>query len=257
MMGQYTVNEVARMAGVSVRTLHHYDAIGLLRPAFIGENRYRFYEEAELLRLQQILVHRELGLSLAEIAIVLDAPDYDRLTALRRQRARIVQARSRYARLLETIDRTIARLEGYEKMKDEDLYSGVVDPERQADYEAWLVERFGPAVEADIARSKANMDGLDEDGVKARMAELQAIEVALADAMRHGVAPQARALDPLLARHRAWIGTMWAKPVTAEVYAGLADLYLAHPDFIARYEQIAPGFSQFLFAAMQSWSRRQ
>jgi DNA-binding transcriptional MerR regulator len=87
-MKTYTVNELASLAGVSVRTLHHYDAIGLLKPAFTGGNRYRFYGEAELLRLQQILIHRELGLTLSEIGPLLDAPDYDRLVALRRLTSR-------------------------------------------------------------------------------------------------------------------------------------------------------------------------
>ena len=73
-MKTYTVNQLARMAGVSVRMLHYYDEIGLLKPAFTGENRYRYYGKEELLRLQQILIHRELDIPLAEIAAILDAP---------------------------------------------------------------------------------------------------------------------------------------------------------------------------------------
>ena len=85
----YTVKQVAKLSGVSVRALHHYDEIGLLKPAHIGTNRYRYYGEEELLRLQQILIHRELDIPLAEIAEVLDAPDFDRLATLRVQREKL------------------------------------------------------------------------------------------------------------------------------------------------------------------------
>src|SRR5690606_19632214 len=96
-MKTYTVNQLARLAGVSVRTLHHYDEIGRLRPAFTGENRYRYYGEDELLRLQQILIHRELDIPLAEIGAILDAPDFDRLDTLQKQRERLEEQARRYA----------------------------------------------------------------------------------------------------------------------------------------------------------------
>ena len=80
-MKTYTVNQLTQLAGISVRTLHHYDDIGLLKPAFTGDNRYRYYGEEELLRLQQILIHRELDIPLADIAAMLDAPG---LTGCRR-----------------------------------------------------------------------------------------------------------------------------------------------------------------------------
>jgi DNA-binding transcriptional MerR regulator len=78
-MQRYTVKQLAKLSGVSIRTLHHYDQIGLLKPARLGNNRYRYYEEPEVLRLQQILFHRELGFSLQEIAALLDRPGFDRL----------------------------------------------------------------------------------------------------------------------------------------------------------------------------------
>src|SRR5690554_1613729 len=99
-MADYSVSEIAKMAGVSVRTLHHYHQIGLLRPAYVGENNYRFYGREELLRLQQILIHRELGIPLAEIAGILDAPGFDRLSALEGQRERIAQEVARSAEML-------------------------------------------------------------------------------------------------------------------------------------------------------------
>ncbi|MCD7059938.1 MerR family transcriptional regulator [Pelagibacterium xiamenense] len=252
----HTVKQVAQMAGVSVRTLHHYDAIGLLSPAHVGTNGYRYYGRDELLRLQQILIHRELGIPLAEIGAILDDPGFDRLDALVHQRARIAQQADRYAEMLRTIDRTIAELKGDRGMKDEDLYSGIVDPRKQAEYEDWLAKRYGPGVARQIEESKARAGALPEAEMAAAMDELKAVEQGLAQAMKDGTAPEGGANDALLERHRAWVSRMWDRPCPAEAYAGLADMYLAHPDFVARYEAIAEGFAEYLAKAMKAYAGR-
>jgi DNA-binding transcriptional MerR regulator len=256
-MQRYTVKQVAELSGVSVRALHHYDEIGLLKPAFIGENCYRYYGEEELLRLQQILVHRELGLPLAEIGAILDAPGFDRLATLRRQRDRLAVEAERYRRMVRTIDRTIARLQGDRDMQDADLYEGVVSPEKQKQHEAWLEERYGEGVREHIEAGRQAWGRLSKAEIDARMAELKAVERGLADAFRRGVPPQARELDPLLQRHRDWVALSWSSGPTHESYAGLADLYTAAPDFVARYESIETGFAAFLATAMKSWAKRQ
>ncbi|WP_338719577.1 MerR family transcriptional regulator [Devosia sp. XK-2] len=252
----YTVNQLARLAGISVRTLHHYDEIGLLKPAFTGENRYRYYGEEELLRLQQILIHRELDIPLAEIAAVLDAPDFDRLETLQRQRDRLEEQAKRYAGMIRTIDRTIARLKGEGTMKDAELYSGIVAPEKQAEYEAWLVDRYGSDMQKQIDRSREQMAGLSQADQTAMMEELRIIEQSLAQSMVDGLPPQATALDSMIERHRAWVGSTWGRDCGPEAYAGLADIY-EHPDFRKRYETIAPGFADYLITAMKAWARRQ
>lgn len=124
-MKKLTVKQVAKLSGVSVRALHHYDEIGILRPAFLGENGYRYYGEDELLRLQQILIHRELGIALGDIAKLIDAPGFDRLSALRQQRERLAAEAIRFAQLVTTIDRTIASLQGEITMKNAELYRGI------------------------------------------------------------------------------------------------------------------------------------
>lgn len=255
-MARYTVSEVAAMAHISVRTLHHYHEIGLLHPAHVGENGYRYYGREELLRLQQILLHRELGIPLADIAAILDAPDFDRLATLRTQRDRIEQELARSAEMLRTIDRTIAELEGERTMKDEDLYSGIVDPRKQAEYETWLEEKYGPEVREKIETSRAAMAKLSQAEIDARMSELKEVEQGLAQAMRDGVEPSSPALDPLIERHRAWVGASWGAPCPPSAYAGLADVY-EHPDFQSRYETIESGFADYLCAAMRSWAQRQ
>src|SRR5690606_38042982 len=210
-MKTYTVNQLAQLAGISVRALHHYDEIGLLKPAFTGDNRYRYYGEEELLRLQQILIHRELDIPLAEIGAILDAPGFDKVETLQKQRERLKEQAQRYARMVKTIDRTIARLKGDRAMKDADLYSGVVSPEKQAAYEQWLIHRYGGDMEARIARSRKAMSDMGQDEMAAAMQELEAVEQGLAEGLRRGIPPQATSLDPMIERHRVWIGRSWGR----------------------------------------------
>ena len=126
----HTVSEVAKLSGVSIRALHHYDEIGLLKPSVTGANGYRYYDREALLRLQQILVHRELGLSLEEIGRVLDAPDFDRLATLKAHRQYLKQQADRYGQLVRTLDETLADLERKTGMKDKKLFKGF-DPKAQ------------------------------------------------------------------------------------------------------------------------------
>jgi DNA-binding transcriptional MerR regulator len=154
-----TVKQVARISGVSVRALHHYDQIGLLKPAHTGTNRYRYYGEEELLRLQQILIHRELDIPLNEIAAILDAPGFDRLATLQQQREKLVAEAKRYAQLVRTIDRTIASLRGDRVMRNAELYQGI-SPQKQAEYEQWLIDRYGGDMPERIARSRQKLEDL-------------------------------------------------------------------------------------------------
>ena len=250
-MKTYTVAELARLAGISVRTLHHYDEVGLLKPAFTGNNRYRYYGRDELLRLQQILIHRELNIPLSQIGAMLDRPDKDRLTLLLEQRERLEAQATHFAGLLATIDRTIAGLKGEADMDDNELYRGVVSPEKHAEYERWLEGRFGEGIRDHIETRRAAWDKMSKDDAAAMMAELKAVEQGLADGMKLGLKPDASELGPLLERHRKWVQLGWGdKTVTAKAYEGLADIYVSHPDFVARYEAIAPGFAKFLHDAM-------
>ncbi|WMT92719.1 MerR family transcriptional regulator [Pelagibacterium sp. H642] len=252
----HTVKQVAQLAGVSIRTLHHYDDIGLLEPAHVGDNGYRYYGREELLRLQQILIHRELGIPLAEIGGILDDPAFDRLEALKNQRERLAGEAERLAEMLRTIDRTIAEIKGDHVMKDNDLYSGVVDPKKQDEYEAWLEEKYGQAMKERIEAGKDRSAGQPDGAMADAMADLKPIEEELAAQMKAGIEPDDRTLEPLIERHRAWVARMWGQACPPEAYAGLADIY-QHSDFRARYEKIAPGFADFLIAAMKAWTARQ
>jgi DNA-binding transcriptional MerR regulator len=254
-MKRYTVRQLARLSGVSVRTLHHYDACGLLKPAQVGGNRYRYYGEPQLLRLQQILLHRSLGLSLHDIGALLDTDDGSRLAALRRQREAVAATLVNQQRILATLDRTITWLEGGEDMKGEELFDGLTSP-RQAAYEDWLIQRGGVAMREAIDASRRHLTAPGPDALQSGVAELEDVESQLAARCAAGVEPGSPEVAPLLARHRAWVASMWGRDCPTAAYAGLADLYLAHPDFVARYEARLAGFADWLASAMKQYVGR-
>lgn len=250
-MKALTVKQLAAISGVTVRTLHHYDEIGLLKPAYIGENGYRYYERGQLMKLQRILFHRELGAPLSEIAELLEMEGEDQIGALERHRGRLAEQRDHFNDLIETVDKTIAGLKGETHMSNADLYKGF-SPEKQAEYEAWLIDSYGGDMPERIAVSRRAWDKLSEAERGAVMDELKDIETALAQGLRMGVPPEAAAVAGQVKRHKAWVAQMWDKPCPPEAYRGLAQMYLAHPDFRTRFEAIEPGFTDWLAEAMKA-----
>lgn len=120
----YTVKQVAKLSGVSVRTLHFYDEAGILKPAYIGANGYRYYDEPQLLILQQILFYRELGLELKQIEQILRRADFEKVVALESHREILRKNLARTQALLETIDKTIHHLKGTRKMNSQEMFVG-------------------------------------------------------------------------------------------------------------------------------------
>src|ERR1041385_6143830 len=144
------------MSDVSVRTLHFYDEVGLLKPAYIGANGYRFYEEAQLLTLQQILFYRELGFELKQIKKILNRPDFDKVAALESHRKILRKNLAQTRKLIVTIDKTIEHLKGTKKMKSQEMFAGF-DPKQQAKHEQYLIDRFGECMKENVAQSKARV----------------------------------------------------------------------------------------------------
>jgi DNA-binding transcriptional MerR regulator len=255
-MKLYTVKEVAKLSGVTVRTLHHYDQVGLLKPAQVGENGYRYYGREELLRLQQILFHRELELPLEAIIQVLGQPETDRLEALRRQRQILSVKATRYRRLIKTLDQTLAALEGETEMKDEDLYKGFA-PEKQAQYEAELVERFGEGARASIEESKKVVGKWSKADWERTSREYGEVEARMGKALADGLPADSAEVRALIRRHHGWVATMWNRTPSAQAYIGLGQMYVDHPDFHARYEAVQPGLAEYLATAMRSFAEAE
>lgn len=242
----YTVSELAKLAGVSVRTLYHYHAKGLLLPAHRRANGYRSYGLAERLRLQEILFLRAFGLGLGEIATALEAPG-DTLTRLTAQRARLVAEQARLGELLQTLEAAIADISSGAFQMTDDLYQPH-NAETQDGYEAWLIETYGPQMSEAIATSRSAV-AAEPEGMAGLMAELKQVEGALVAAYTAGIA--AAQVPEAFEAHRALVARFWGRTCPPEAYAGLAGLYESHPDFIARYERLAPRFSGWLVAGMR------
>lgn len=255
-MSVYTVSELAKLSGVSVRTLHHYDEIDLLKPAQVGENGYRYYSREEMLRLQQILFHRELGFTLAEVRRALDAPDFDRRTALMRHRDHLIAEARRYRRLVKTLDETLAALEGETEMNEQAIYRGF-PPEKQAVHEAWLLERFGPSVQTEIDASKARFGDMSQSEFDAFQAEMDAVEFAIAKALADGLPANGEVAGAIVRRHHAWIGRSWRRAPDGLGYRNLAAMYSDHPEFHAHYERRAKGLTEYLVRAMNAFAERE
>src|SRR5215203_2244740 len=127
----YTVKELSDLAGVTVRTLHYYDEIALLKPPTVNDNGYRFYDEAALLRLQQILFYRELGVGLLQIRDILDSPSFDLVTALQSHRTELAQRIDRLQHLMHTVDSTIMHLVGEVNVSDDQFFAGFEEKQKQ------------------------------------------------------------------------------------------------------------------------------
>jgi len=239
----YRVGALAKLAGVTIRTLHHYDEIGLLIPSSRSNAGYRLYAHDELLRLQQIMLYRDLDLSLEEIGDILDDPGFDPVAALTDHRRALAERIARTRRLLTTVDRTIQELKGGTMtLTDEELYEGFT-AELAERYQREAETQYGPET---VAQTTRRIRKLGKDGwarVKAEGAEL---EQALAEMMDRS--PDAVEVQGTVARHAAWIGNFYE--ITPEIYRGLAQLYVTNDDFRAHYDRVAPGLADFLSTAM-------
>lgn len=246
-VAKYTVSELAKHAGVSVRTLHHYDQIGLLKPAFVATNGYRYYGHAEALTLQEILFYQALDLPLKEIACLLQDGGDARLRLLQ-HRERLLAKQANMQKMIHTLDQTIAALDGDYEMTLNDLYAPFTK-EKQDEYQKWLIAEYGPDMFESVQESNAIFEH-SAPTVTDLMNELKDIESALVEAFLGGADPV-----PDLERHRQWVAKAWGRECSREEYAGLAQLYRAHPDFVARFEALAPRFSAWLPTEMERYSQ--
>jgi MerR family transcriptional regulator, thiopeptide resistance regulator len=246
----YTVGDVSRMARISVRTLHHYDEIGLVEPSSRTEAGYRLYAPRDLERLQQVLFYRELEFTLEEIARMLADPAFDRRRALVAQRELLLEKAEQARALVELVDKTIAAIDKEEPMSHEDLFNGF-DPSQ---YEEEARERWGgtAAFEESIRRTRS----YKKEDWKALGAEGAAINDAFVAAMDAGLpASHPRAMDAA-ERHRQHI-TRWFYDCSFEIHVGLGEMYVADPRFAANYEPLRTGLAAYIRDAIRANAARR
>ena len=242
----YTVKELAELAGVSSRTLRHYDAIGLL-PAIRSErnNAERLYDRDAVLRLQQILFFRELEFGLEEIRNILDGPQFDVVKALQEHRRAIRDRRERLDLLIRTIDRTIAHLEGGRPMQTKKFFEGF-DPHKQREYEQEARSRWGDAA-VDAANARVAKHSPAEQ--QRMMAEWESIFADVHAHMSEGVA--GTGVQAAIERLHNHVNRYW--DCNDEAFRGLGELYVADDKFRATFERVDPAMPAFLRAAMAAY----
>lgn len=246
-----TVAQVARLAGVSVRTLHHYDHIGLLCPRERSATGYRLYTREDLLRLQEILLLRELGMALPEIGALLDAPGRDPVAALEAHRERVAAQVDRLGRTLATIDRTIAfHRKEHTMLTDEEMYEGIA-PETAKAWQAEARERWDPAL---VRQSEERVKRMGKEGLARVKAQGAAVIEEWARAMEADPSrPDSPAAQAAAASQLAWLRNFYEP--SSEMFEGLGRMYAEDERFGVNYETRRTGLAAFIRDAMAVFAR--
>lgn len=243
-----SIVQVARMAKVTSRTLRHYDDIGLLPPAYADDSGRRFYRREQLVRLQQILLLRELGLGLGRIAEILSG-SVSETEGLRLHRKWLLAERDRLDRLAATVARTITELEGGIEMPVERMFEGFAPGSAKAEALAKeAAERWGESVTESYNRSKTwskeTWDAVNRQGADAT--------TKLAELAKAGVPVDNERVLDAVAGHYEWIKHHWTP--NAESYTGLGRVYAEDERFRAQYEAVHPGFADYLRDALAAFA---
>ncbi|MGE5370436.1 MAG: MerR family transcriptional regulator [Solirubrobacterales bacterium] len=250
----YQIKEVADLAGISVRTLHYYDQIGLLTPSAASPAGYRIYSDADLERLQQVLFYRELGFPLQEIKRIVGHPGFDREKALEGQRELLLQKRARFDAMIETVDQTLRTMRGDGTMSKREMFKGMAR-------EAWDRHRSEYAEEAralygseTVDRSDRRFEALTDDERAQAMENWEAIYKALA---RHiGGDPTDPEVQELVAAKRAHI-SRYFYDCTLEIFRGLGELYVSDSRFTKNIDRYGEGLAAFLQQAIGAYCDSQ
>ena len=245
----YTVKELSTLAGVSARTLHYYDKINLLKPAEIAANGYRQYDDANLLRLQQILFYRELDFSLKEIRSLLDAPNFDQITALESHWDSLWARLSRTERLIQTVEDTIRHLKGEKEMSKKKLFAAFSEDE-QAEYAKEAEKKYDPET---VRASNRKWKSYSAEKKQAILDEGNQVYVDMIAAMPQGA--DSSEAQACVERWRAHMDYFWTPNL--EQLLGLATMYGQSPDFKANFDAMHPDLADFFREAVKVYVEKQ
>lgn len=242
----HTVGEIARRAGITIRTLHHYDEIGLLSPSERSDAGYRLYDSADVARLQQILVYRELGLPLERIQEVMGDPGFDRIAALRDQRQELVTRSRQTTRMIEAVDAAIASEERGIMMSTDQMLEvfGDFDP---TEHEAEAEERWGGTdAYRDSVRRTSQYTKQDWEQISAEASEIYEEFVRL---RREGVPTDSAAAIEVAERHREHI-SRWFYECSYEIHVGLGEMYVEDQRFTESLDSHGEGLAAYMSEAI-------
>ncbi|GIM46594.1 MerR family transcriptional regulator [Collibacillus ludicampi] len=248
---EYTVQKLARLAGISTRTLRYYDEIGILKPARINSSGYRIYGQAEVDRLQQILFYKELGVSLDVIKEIVTSPFYDGAKALREHREQLLAKRKQLDVLIANVEKTIASMEGRIIMTDKEKFEGfkkqMID-DNEAKYGKEIRAKYGDDI---VNRSNEKLQNMTKEEYEEVTRLADEILATLAEAFANGD-PASDIAQKTAELHKQWLTYFWSE-YSKEAHAGLAQMYVDDERFKAYYEK-QPGMTVFLRDAIHIYT---
>lgn len=254
-MKEYTIRDLAGLAGVSTRTLRWYHQIGLLRPCRVGENGYRLYSGAEVDRLQHILFYRALGVELAQIGRMLDDPGFDRMAALRGHLEALQGERMRIDALIRTVRRTIQSEERNEVLMDEQKFECFKRDAVRKNEEAYGQEIRHTYGDAAMDQANAHVLAMSRDAYAEWKQLGDEIRDRLARAVRAGERPDSPVGIQIAEMHKRWL-SFGPNAYDPKCHAGLAEMYVADERFRRYYDGEVDGCAQFLRDAVVSWLKQ-
>jgi DNA-binding transcriptional MerR regulator len=241
----FTVKQLSKLAGVTPRTLHHYDDIGLLKPSRIGENGYRYYGEEALLKLQQILFYRELDMPLDEIRKIMGRRDFDLLNALQSHRAALQKQAARLSQLLVTVDNTIQHIKGEKLMSQKGLFKGFSE-EEQEKLAQEAEQKYDPAT---VRESNRKWKAYSKEKKDAILAEGNQIYTDMIAAMPKGAS--SAEVQAIVERWRSHMDYFWTPNL--DQLLGLASMYNEDPKFKANFDDMHPKLAEFMREAVTAY----
>lgn len=249
----YTISALAKLAGVSTRTLRYYDEIGLLNSKDLTDSGYRIYGTQEVDKLQQILFYREMGVSLEDIKSIMTAPTFKRLEALETHLEALLKKRSQVNTMIANVQKTIASEKGETIMTDEEKFEGLKEKliqENEQKFGSEVRSLYGKdAIEASNAKFK-NMS-------QAQYARMQTLEEELDKTLKAALQtkdPAGELAQKACALHKQWLMCTWDS-YSPQAHKGLAQMYVDDSRFTAHYEKIGPGCAKFLRDAIMNYCR--
>ena len=246
---EYTISKLAKLAGVSTRTLRFYDEQGLLKPLRISSNGYRIYGQAEVNRLQQILFYREIGVELAEIAVIINKKNFYALTALENHLTALEAKRNNINSLIANVKKSISSMKGETIMSDKEKFEGFKEKlikDNEAQYGKETRTKYGDDA---VDRSNARLKGMTKEQYDAHEALTKELNDTLKAAFEQGD-PSSELAQKACELHKKWLCFFWDK-YSKEAHIGITQMYVDDPRFTAYYDKIALGSAVFLRDAVK------
>jgi DNA-binding transcriptional MerR regulator len=244
----YTVKQLSKLAGVSVRTLHYYDEIELLKPDAIRTNGYREYGDEAVQKLQQIMFYRELDLSLEEIKTLVSHPDFDAVAALERHRMSLKGQARRLERLIQTVDDTILHMKGLKEMSQKQLFEAFSEDEQEK-YAREAEKIYDPAIVKESNRKFKSLSAAEKQHIFDEGNQIYADMVAAIT--KRADSPEVQAIVERWRRH---IDYFWTP--NQEQLMGLAEMYNSDPRFKTNFNKIDPRLAEFMREAVRIYVKR-